>query len=131
MQRGFIGLLVGICLLFFTSPLLAADTFNVLSDREMSTLQELDDAQLGQINGTGVFTNAWKSQFTARLATVTHIIPRLVAAGVGPISPPPDVPAYKGLVTMIIPRLLDRFGPDDPWEMPALPVIPRLRFAPR
>lgn len=124
MQRPLVGLLVGMCLLLFTSPLIAADAPKALAGMEMSTLQELDDDQLGQIYGTGPFNNGWDSYVTERLAlSLTQIIPRWLE-GVGPFSPPPDIPVYPGLLTQIIPRWLDRFGPDDPWERPAFPGLP-------
>ena len=91
MLRPFVGLVLGMCLLLFASPLIAADTPKALAGMEMSTLQALDDTQLGQIYGTGPFNNAWKSYVTARLASsLTQLIPRWLE-GVGPFSPPPDV----------------------------------------
>lgn len=97
MLRPFVGLVLGMCLLLFASPLIAADTPKALAGMEMSTLQALDDTQLGQIYGTGPFNNAWKSYVTARLASsLTQIIPRWLER-VGPFSPPPDVPAFPGL----------------------------------
>ena len=50
MQKVFIGLLVGICVIMFSSPLMAADT---PEGTNLSTLQAIDDAQLSQIRGQG------------------------------------------------------------------------------
>jgi len=50
MQRVFIGLLVGVCLLMFSLPLMAADSPKGL---DLSTLQTLDNAQLNQVRGQG------------------------------------------------------------------------------
>jgi hypothetical protein len=50
MKKLFVGLLVGICVIMFSSPLMAADT---PESTNLSSLQAIDDAQLSQIRGQG------------------------------------------------------------------------------
>jgi hypothetical protein len=53
MQKILVGMLVGILVIVMASPLLAADAPKPMMGLDLASLQVVDDAQLGELRGTG------------------------------------------------------------------------------
>jgi hypothetical protein len=54
MQKILVGMLVGILVIVMASPLLAADAPKPMMGLDVASLQAVDDAQLGELRGTGL-----------------------------------------------------------------------------